>query len=455
VSTISEEVVVDVAVLPAASTTDADTVQDPSASTGRSQDVAEPTTKVQPTDVDPFDAVSVTRSPADRPGTVTAGVLSDVMLSVGEVPASDADSRSGAPGTGDVVSTENDNEGVAVVTLPAGSATEPDNVQDPSASTGRSHEVAEPTTCVQLTEVDPFDAVRVTTSPFEPPTTDTVGVLSDVMLSVDDEPESETARRSGPEVTLGAVPSTVRLSPVPATDVLPAGSVRVPVTDQVPSDRDGRSHDDAEPTTYEHDLVVPLLVAVMVIVSPVDPPLPATAGVVSDVKLSVDEDPRSDAATRSGVPGAEGAVVSTVSDRAVPAVDWLPARSVNFAVTDQLPVVNVGMSHDDAEPATYEQVFVVAPFVAVNSTVSPAVASGNARVGVVSEVRLSLFDEPESDASTRSGADGADGEDVSTETDVAGPAAEVLPAASVRVPDTDQTPSVSAGMSHDDAEPMT
>jgi hypothetical protein len=193
----------------------------------------------------------------------------------------------------------------------------------------------------------------------------------------------------------------------------------------------------------------------MVIVSPVEPPVAVTFGDVSEVRLSVEEVPVSETAERSGVPGAEGAVVSTVSARAVPAVDWLPAGSVTFAVTDQLPVVNVGMSHDDAEPATYEQVFVVAPFVAVNSTVSPVVAPGSARVGVVSDVRLSVLDEPESDEATRSGADGADGEDVSTETDVAGPTAEVLPAASVSVPVTDQVPSDSAGRSHDDAEPMT
>ena len=54
-----------------------------------------------------------------------------------------------------------------------------------------------------------LDAVSVATSPPEPPPTDTVGVESDVMLSVEEEPESDAAARSGPEVTVGAVPSTV------------------------------------------------------------------------------------------------------------------------------------------------------------------------------------------------------------------------------------------------------
>ena len=58
----------------------------------------------------------------------------------------------------------------------------------------------------------------------------------------------------------------------PVVDVLPAGSVRVPVTDHVPSDRDGRSHEVAEPTTYEHDLMVEPFVAVTVAVSPDEPP---------------------------------------------------------------------------------------------------------------------------------------------------------------------------------------
>ena len=83
---------------------------------------------------------------------------------------------------------------------------------------------------------------------------------------------------------------------------------------------------------------------------------------MSDVRLSVAELPRSELAARSGVPGADGAVVSIESDVAGPLPDWLPAASVTLAVTDHAPVASAGeMSHDDATPTTYEQVRVVAP----------------------------------------------------------------------------------------------
>ena len=63
------------------------------------------------------------------------------------------------------------------------------------------------------------------------------------------------------------------------------------------------------------------LLAEIVMVSPVDPPVAETVGVVSDVRLSVDEVPRSDAAARSGIPGADGAAVSTVIGNAAPTTD--------------------------------------------------------------------------------------------------------------------------------------
>ncbi|MFM8794336.1 MAG: hypothetical protein ACKOFF_05555, partial [Acidimicrobiales bacterium] len=79
-----------------------------------------------------------------------------------------------------------------------------------------------------------------------------------------------------------------------------------------------------------------------VIVSPFDPPEPSIVGVVSEVMLSVDDVPVSDAAASSGAPGAAGAEVSTVIDSADPADAWLPAASVTLAVTDHVPSVRVG-----------------------------------------------------------------------------------------------------------------
>ncbi len=71
--------------------------------------------------------------------------------------------------------------------------------------------------------------------------------------------------------------------------------------------------------------MTPLLVALTVIVSPVVPPDAEKAGVESDVRLSVDDVPRSEGVRRSGAAGAVGTVVSIVIDNAVLAVDTFPA----------------------------------------------------------------------------------------------------------------------------------
>lgn len=71
-------------------------------------------------------------------------------------------------------------------------------------------------------------------------------------------------------------------------------------------------------------MVTPLL-AVMITVSPVDALTSDIEGVESDVTLSVEDEPRSDAARRSGATGAEGAVVSMTTDVGVPALAVLPA----------------------------------------------------------------------------------------------------------------------------------
>ena len=178
----------------------------------------------------------------------------------------------------------------------------------------------------------------------------------------------------------------------------------------------------------------------MVMMSPAEPPLEETLGVVSFVRLSVADEPESETADRSGVPGADGAVESTVSGSAVPAVDWLPAGSVTFAVTDQLPAESAGRSHDVAEPTTYEHVFVVEPFVAVMVAVSPVDPPATENAGVVSEVTSSAEEVPESDAGARSGAAGAAGGVVSSVT--VGPAA-AAPGPTVPVDDvTDPDESV-------------
>ena len=91
-------------------------------------------------------------------------------------------------------------------------------------------------------------------------------------------------------------------------------------------------------------MVAPL-VAVMVAVSPVEPPVVENVGVVSLVTLSVSDEPVSDAAVRSGAVGADGAaaMVRAVDD---PADEVLPARSVSVPETVQEPGVSVGRSQD-------------------------------------------------------------------------------------------------------------
>ena len=68
--------------------------------------------------------------------------------------------------------------------------------------------------------VEPFTALIVTMSPVCTPETPMSGVVSDVVLSVDDEPVSEAASRSGSEGLLGAVVSITMLSGADAPEAL-------------------------------------------------------------------------------------------------------------------------------------------------------------------------------------------------------------------------------------------
>jgi hypothetical protein len=70
-------------------------------------------------------------------------------------------------------------------------------------------------------------------------------------------------------------------------------------------------------------MVVALFIAVMVTMSPVCTPETPISGVASDVVLSVDDDPVSDAASRSGSEGLLGAVVSMTRLRGADAPEAL------------------------------------------------------------------------------------------------------------------------------------
>jgi hypothetical protein len=60
--------------------------------------------------------------------------------------------------------------------------------------------------------------------------------------------------------------------------------------------------------------------------------VPVNVGVVSLVRLSVEEAPLSDAALKSGAEGVVGAIASIVTDKALDTEELLPAPSVALAV---------------------------------------------------------------------------------------------------------------------------
>ncbi len=101
-----------------------------------------------------------------------------------------------------------------------------------------------------------------------------------------------------------------------------------------------------------HDTVVPPLVAEMVMVSPLVPPVALKVGVLSPVKLSEFDEPVSDAANKSSPEGADGAVPSIVMGSADEEVEVLPDGSVNVDEMFHVPSVSVGRVQFVADPMT-------------------------------------------------------------------------------------------------------
>jgi hypothetical protein len=192
----------------------------------------------------------------------------------------------------------------------------------------------------------------VMVSPLVPPAALKVGVLSPVKLSEFDEPVSDDVNKSRPVGADGAVPSIVMGNAVDGADVLPAGSVNVAEMFHVPSVSVGSVQLVADPMTYVHDTVVVPLVAEMVMVSPLVPPLALIVGVVSLVLLSESDVPESDAAARSTPEGADGAVPSIVMGNAVDGADVLPDGSVSVDEMFHVPSVSVGSVQLVADPMT-------------------------------------------------------------------------------------------------------
>ncbi len=101
-----------------------------------------------------------------------------------------------------------------------------------------------------------------------------------------------------------------------------------------------------------HDTVVVPLVAEMVMVSPLVPPLALIVGVVSFVLLSESDVPESDDVNRSTPVGAVGGVVSIVMGNADEELEVLPAGSVNVDEMFHEPGLNVGSVQLVAAPMT-------------------------------------------------------------------------------------------------------
>jgi hypothetical protein len=248
----------------------------------------------------------------------------------------------------------------------------------------------------------------------------------------------------------GGFVSMTRLIDGPADDLLPAASATVALTDQLPSVNVWRSQlDTVADFVNEQVIIVPSsFLATIDTTSPSASPGSPNAGVASLVRLSEFDAPLSDAGNRSGATG-EGAVVSIVKSRAPLAGDVFPAGSVTVPTTFHEPSVRVPSVHDETVAVkTYVQITVLpVGDVATTATVSPTTAPGIETSGVESDVMLSVFDVPESDAGSKSGVDGALGGVASIEMSRLGPAVETLPAGSATVADIDHVPSDIVGRS--------
>jgi hypothetical protein len=167
------------------------------------------------------------------------------------------------------------------------------------------------------------------------------------MLSELDAPLSDVANKSGADRE-GELVAIVTGKALDAADSLPNGSVNVDEMFQVPSVSVGRVQFVAEPITYVHDTVVVPLVAAMVIVSPLVPPDALIVGVVSLVLLSVFDAPVSDASARSTPEGADGGVVSSVTELAV---EEAPGPDAPAEVVMD-PLASVGATVPSLQPVT-------------------------------------------------------------------------------------------------------
>jgi hypothetical protein len=242
-------------------------------------------------------------------------------------------------GVGAVASTVIDNA-AEVVAFPAASVSVTEILQTPSAKVPSVQVFDE---IVQVTLADPALVAVTTAVPENEPETLILGVLSEVTLSEDELPKSDTESRSGVDGVATVV--LFITNPVNAVEELDVTLLYVCVAanEYVPFASVGNVQEPVEPVAVNvHVTAFPEDgVAVNVITAPVVKLEIEISGVSSFVLLSVLDDPRSDAATKSGVPVAANVTVtesvdtnerfpaaSTVNSRYVPGVSPVAARLV-------------------------------------------------------------------------------------------------------------------------------
>jgi hypothetical protein len=139
-----------------------------------------------------------------------------------------------------------DNDALAADVFPAVSETIADTVHVPSLSVGKSHVDDTDGSYEQDRVVAPFVADTVISAPEIPPPTPIAGVLSEVLLSVDEVPSSDDESRSGVLGELGAVVSITTEVAGDTAETLFWTSVRCVVTAHVPEVNDERTHPEVE-----------------------------------------------------------------------------------------------------------------------------------------------------------------------------------------------------------------
>ena len=197
--------------------------------------------------------------------------------------------------------------------FPAVSLIEAVILQTPSAKSDAKVHV--PEEIVQITLEDPFVAVTVAV-PVKDPETFMVGLLFLVMLSLLELPESDASARSGAAgASMIDLLITTPVKEVLAADVTPL-SVCCAESEYVPFESDVNVQEPLEPVEVKEQVEVPppLRVAVNVTAAFAARDERENVGVSSEVLLSVLLVPRSEAASRSGVPGAANGVTDTVDD---------------------------------------------------------------------------------------------------------------------------------------------